>query len=417
MAVKVHYPQADTMAKIFPPTFNPRRPSGVIRYALVALIVLTLLYVFNPVSSDAVPSTTLPSTEKQQPFFGNPDSVQPLPGLAKGSAGGSLDLETPDQSKSTTGGLSNADTDDKSFSGKPDHVDSSHSDTVGHSDSDTVGHSDSDTVGHSDSKTSGHSSYGSTKDSHSAPPSHPDTEANGPANPGPEDSHPIDKLIYDAQFAFAELSSKETKSVSEAAQAYRKRRGRHPPPGFDQWFEFATNSTSIIIEDFFDQIYHDLGPFWGMEPALLRKEAHDYEMKIHVRDGNATTSSDWFWTTIWQELLQSIAHLLPDVDVALNSMDEPRLVVPWEDIDGYMKKAAKTFKLSDVETVVSEFQRLPQPGHVEPDVKVQQKTWEGSSTSQSSPPASGITNLTVASVQSHTGPSRAEVAPQTAQPA
>ncbi len=59
-------------------------------------------------------------------------------------------------------------------------------------------------------------------------------------------------------------------------------------------------------------------------------------MTINVRGGNATARSDWFWTQIWLELIKTIEHLLPDWTWPLNAMDEPRLVVPWEQMDDYM---------------------------------------------------------------------------------
>jgi hypothetical protein len=188
------------------------------------------------------------------------------------------------------------------------------------------------------------------------------SSSTAPTTPSnPDDGHPIGKLIYDAQLTFAELLSKESKSVEEAAQAYRKRRGRHPPPGFDTWFKFAQNKSAVIVEDFFDQIYDDIQPFWGMEPKLLRKEAVNWEMTINVRNGKATTGSDWFWTEIWLELLKTIEHLLPDMDLALNPMDEPRLVAPHEEMVKFMKAAAKTVKLPKAKNMRSDFQKLPPP--------------------------------------------------------
>lgn len=194
---------------------------------------------------------------------------------------------------------------------------------------------------------------------------------------GTDDQHPIDKLIYDAQLTFAELTSKESKSIEAAAEAYRKRRGRHPPPGFDKWYKFAADNNALIVEDFFDQIYHDLEPFWGLPAKVLRKESWDFEMTINIRNGTASAGSDWFWTQIWLNMIKTIEHLLPDMDLALNAMDEPRLVVPWEDIDGYMKKAAKTVGFPKSKDVVSEFQELPAPGKGDKAVETRDKAWEG----------------------------------------
>lgn len=167
--------------------------------------------------------------------------------------------------------------------------------------------------------------------------------------------HPIDPLIQNAENEFASKLSKSTQTLADAAAAYRKRRGRHPPPGFDKWYEFATERDAIIVEDFWDQIYHDLEPFWGVRPTKIRKDAREFDMRVQIRDGKASTSSDWFWTQIWLELIQTVEHLLPDMDLALNPMDEPRMVVPWEDIDAYMNKAAETRRLVGVESVVSSF--------------------------------------------------------------
>ncbi|KAJ4287896.1 hypothetical protein N0V88_007516 [Collariella sp. IMI 366227] len=183
------------------------------------------------------------------------------------------------------------------------------------------------------------------------------------------DKHPIDPLIQLAGKEFTAKLSKATQTLEDAAAAYRKRRGRHPPPGFDKWYEFATDRNTIIIEDFWDQIYHDLEPFWGVNPRQIRKDARDFEMRIEIRDGKASTTSDWFWTQIWLSMIQTIEYLLPDMDLAINGMDEPRVVVPWEDIDAYLKKAANTRNMADVGNVVSKFGKLPPVGQAPEEEK------------------------------------------------
>jgi hypothetical protein len=189
--------------------------------------------------------------------------------------------------------------------------------------------------------------------------------------------HPIDTLIAKAEKEFDALLASESKTLADAAAAYRKRRGRHPPPGFDDWFKFAKDHNAVIVEDFWDQVYHDLEPFWALPATQIRKDAWDFEMTINVRNHKATAASDWFWTKIWLNLTQTIEHLLPDMDLALNAMDEPRLVVPWEDIDGYMTEAHKTRHMADAGEVVSEFQKLPAPGQgPDKEDKPTEKNWE-----------------------------------------
>lgn len=191
--------------------------------------------------------------------------------------------------------------------------------------------------------------------------------------------HPIDELIRIAEKNFREVLSKESSTLNQAAKAYRERRGRHPPPGFDKWFKFAQENGGIIVEDFFDRIYHDLNPFWGLDPKVIRKEAWDFEMTINIRNGNASAGSDWFWTQIWLKMFKTIEHLLPDMDVALNAMDEPRVVAPWEEVATYMKKAERTRKLIPTNEVISAFQELPAPGKGPKKPATRKKHWEDTS--------------------------------------
>lgn len=200
-------------------------------------------------------------------------------------------------------------------------------------------------------------------------------------HPAATGSHPIDTLIKEADERFNGLLKKESKTLTAAAKAYRDRRGRHPPPGFDAWFQFAQERKAVIVEDFFDQIYHDLRPFWGMEPSRIRKEAAEYEMTIKVRKGRATRISEWFWTVHWTNMIKTIEHLLPDMDIALNPMDEPRMVVPYEDMAQYMRDAALTEGMPEPKKVMNTFQALPNnKKELDRNVKVKSKHWEETST-------------------------------------
>jgi len=193
------------------------------------------------------------------------------------------------------------------------------------------------------------------------------------------DAHPIDLLIQAGEEEFDALLSKQTYDVASAAAEYRKRRGRHPPPGFAAWFDFAKQKGAIMVEDFWDQIYHDLGPFWGLPAEQIRRDANDYEMTINVRNGKAMAGSDWFWTQIWLNLTQTVESHLPDMDIALNAMDEPRLVVPWEDINRYMEAERASRKMPPPEEVVSEYDGLA--GADADHMLTSDKEWENTSES------------------------------------
>nr|POF07171.1 beta-1,2-xylosyltransferase 1 [Quercus suber] len=164
----------------------------------------------------------------------------------------------------------------------------------------------------------------------------------------PKRQHPIDGLIQKADADFQSLLAAELKTLHDAAEAYRARRGRQPPPAFNVWYAFAQNSSAVIIEEFFDQIYEDLNPFWGMPAKRIREQASEFPHLIRIRNGNATWKSEiqdrqpLHW---WTDMVRTLQEFLPDVDLPINVMDESRIVVPWENVNWYMQAGAKSRKI------------------------------------------------------------------------
>lgn len=160
--------------------------------------------------------------------------------------------------------------------------------------------------------------------------------------------HPIDRLIADAESDFEALADAANQETSTAAQAYRERRGRHPPPGFDEWMEYAVAHDSLVIEEFFDQIYQDLEPFWSVDPRTIRARAASWPSAvITVRNNSASlrqarSDPNDEWVSIWLEAVQGLSSRLPDIDIALNLIDEPRVIVPWEEIQEHIQNATRT---------------------------------------------------------------------------
>lgn len=193
-----------------------------------------------------------------------------------------------------------------------------------------------------------------TKESHASPTKEPKTSStilsHEPLSYS-EQERTISRLIHEADQRFNTLNGTQSKSVNEAAQAYRKRRGRHPPPGFDLWFEYAQNHDAVIVEEFWDQIYHDLEPFWAMPPRLIRAQARDLGMAVIVKDGHSESTTDWFWHVIWNKMIAEIAFMLPDMVVPLNAMDEPRLMVPWSMMNEYIKSSEAQKSMSEPDKV------------------------------------------------------------------
>jgi hypothetical protein len=157
----------------------------------------------------------------------------------------------------------------------------------------------------------------------------------------PSTPHPLDDVIEKAREAHQGRLSKETTGIYGAVYAYRNRRGRHPPPGFEKWHTRATRLQAVVVESFFDQIYEDLEPFWGMEPAEIRGALTDWKWTLKVRNGKIKdVPQGRFRSRVWGEMIEQIAADLPDVDVAINPLDEPRIFVPWSKIDSLTNAAS-----------------------------------------------------------------------------
>ena len=175
-----------------------------------------------------------------------------------------------------------------------------------------------------------------------------------------DNNHTIHRLTQDAQIQFKQLLAKRAISLEQAASRYRERRGRHPPPGFETWFAAAQESDAVIVEDFFDRIYHDINPFWAIEPARLRRMIKDEQHYIRVRDGKAWFISDHLelrqpWVQRWTELVQEMMPHLPDLDMVLNVMDETRVLVPWEELNDYVPKEQSQRNIFHPSDAVAEY--------------------------------------------------------------
>lgn len=194
----------------------------------------------------------------------------------------------------------------------------------------------------------------------------------------PRGSHPIDALVRDAEKEFHALTKKQPRTVGEAAKAYRKRRGRQPPPAFDKWFEFAQQHDALIVEDFFDRIYDDLTVFWGASPNQIRNHANSYENRISVREQTVSTRT---WDDEpreqmehWREMLEEIVARdgwLPDVDIPVNIIDEPRIIAKWEDVREHMMREGEGRDIVPANQLLSDYQRLEfldklAPGQIDP---------------------------------------------------
>lgn len=181
-------------------------------------------------------------------------------------------------------------------------------------------------------------------------PWHYDEKVEGPYVP--RDDHPISQLMADADRTWADYENSRSTTFRQTVSKYRRKYGRHPPPGFKEWYKFARKKNVHNIDDF-DQIMDDLRPFWAIEPKVLRNLAanmgrnDDSIAGIHIRNHKIVkeTNKSWRSETL-VTLINKIIKDLPDMDIAMNRLDQPRVVVPWEDMQAHLEKEIESRRLT-----------------------------------------------------------------------
>ncbi|PYH95004.1 putative capsule-associated protein CAP1 [Aspergillus ellipticus CBS 707.79] len=158
----------------------------------------------------------------------------------------------------------------------------------------------------------------------------------------PENAHPIASLVQDAKQQHDRILSSQSKTLTQAVNEYRSRYKLHPPPHFDKWFQF-TKSRGVQLIDEYDSIYHSLLPFWALEPKTIRERARETlgfdnsMIGVLIRNGTVSLAEGGAYEQYWQrsatvKMIKSFSEHLPDMDLVFNALDEPRVIVPSEDL-------------------------------------------------------------------------------------
>lgn len=167
-----------------------------------------------------------------------------------------------------------------------------------------------------------------------------------PLPPSTADTHPIFELISKAHDEDAKIREKQSQTLSAAVAEYRRRYRIPPPPNFDKWFEFAKSKDVQLIDEY-DTIYHSLLPFWALKPSVIRgraKEALGFDnalMGLLVRDGqviSAAGGGEWQQTST-SGMVKDFVKYLPDMDLPFNVHDEPRVIIPHDDLSRLVTSA------------------------------------------------------------------------------
>lgn len=104
------------------------------------------------------------------------------------------------------------------------------------------------------------------------------------------------------------------------------------------------------MTDEYDTIYNSLLPFWGLEPRTIRERARETlgfdnaVIGVLIRDGKVTLVDGGGDGRSWQReatagMMEKFVRYLPDMDLVFNTHDEPRVIIPSEDLERLVKAA------------------------------------------------------------------------------
>ena len=150
-----------------------------------------------------------------------------------------------------------------------------------------------------------------------------------------DEPHPIELLVKDANEEFKSMVKGQSKTLPDAIAEYERRYHMEPPPGFDLWFKLAVESNCTIVDNF-DTVMQTLEPFWGITAKEMRARADMYTQiplaKWAVRDHRPAKLDDSLvlggFSAVIGGWLERFKDILPDVEITINGLAEPRVIVP-----------------------------------------------------------------------------------------
>lgn len=180
--------------------------------------------------------------------------------------------------------------------------------------------------------------------------------------------HPAAQLIESAEKNFQALLNRQSKTLGEAVNEYRRRNGISPPPHFDKWYEFAMRNGVVLIDEF-DTITDSLLPYWSLEPSTIRSRIRNALgnedsalIAILIRDGSISKADgdpDW-QRNATAGMMEKFVQYLPDMDLGFNIHDEPRVMVPNNHLSAMVAKAHEVLsRLSKKDSLKNSFSPRP----------------------------------------------------------
>ncbi|KAG0143301.1 hypothetical protein CROQUDRAFT_49034 [Cronartium quercuum f. sp. fusiforme G11] len=173
--------------------------------------------------------------------------------------------------------------------------------------------------------------------------------------PSPTIQHPIFSLIQNATEMWNSKLRKQSETLCLAAIEYHRRHQRHPPRGFDKWWIWAKNHHVQLLDEY-DSMFKAIEPFFALPPKIFRQRVDDLlynrtkwkadTIVISIKTGKVILSGHRAHNgqrpTELMKLLEGIAHLLPDVELPISTMDLPAVLVSSKSYERHVQLARQS---------------------------------------------------------------------------
>ncbi|KAJ5560797.1 hypothetical protein N7535_008994 [Penicillium sp. DV-2018c] len=136
------------------------------------------------------------------------------------------------------------------------------------------------------------------------------------------------------------MVGRQSRTLDACCAEYERRYGRKPPRHFDKWFQAAQGHNFLLVDEF-DSMMATMEPLWGVAPSDIRarlenvidasQEKGMYRFTVHQGDKPSFTNpKNWMGSIFSHWFDWEVLQTLPDMTLAMNIMDEPKVVVPHD---------------------------------------------------------------------------------------
>lgn len=136
------------------------------------------------------------------------------------------------------------------------------------------------------------------------------------------------------------MVKRQSRTLDACCREYERRYGRKPPPHFDKWFR-AAQEQGFLLMDEFDSMMATMQPLWGVAPSDIRARLDEiiaasqgqgmYLFTVsHDENPAFTNPENWMGSTFSSWFDSEVLQTLPDLSLVVNTMDEPKVVVPYD---------------------------------------------------------------------------------------